>query len=164
MLAPQIGTEFQALLEVSPDAVLAVDGTGTIVEANARAADLFRISAGDLAGRPVESLVPERFRKRHAALRDKFTAAPAVRMMGTRPGLTALRGDGTEFPVEISLTPVPGAEGPLTIAIVRDVTDRVRLAEALSAAKEKAEVTLASIADGVDPMARRAAPVVRESH
>ncbi len=149
MLAPQIGTEFQALLEVSPDAVLAVDGTGTIVEANARAADLFRISARDLAGRPVESLVPERFRKRHAALRDKFTAAPAVRMMGTRPGLTALRGDGTEFPVEISLTPVPGAEGPLTIAIVRDVTDRVRLAEALSAAKEKAEVTLASIADGV---------------
>ena len=99
MLAPQIGTEFQALLEVSPDAVLAVDGTGTIVEANARAADLFRISARNLAGRPVESLVPERFRKRHAALRDKFTAAPAVRMMGTRPGLTALRGDGTEFPV-----------------------------------------------------------------
>lgn len=149
MVASQLGTEFQALLEVSPDAVLAVDGTGTIVEASARAGELFGIAGPDLIGRPVGSLVPGRFRERHATLCAGFTAAPAVRMMGTRPGLTARRADGTEFPVEIALTPVPGADGPVAIAIVRDVSERVRLAEALSAAKEKAEVTVASIADGV---------------
>src|SRR5512146_1378423 len=107
MLASQLGVEFQALLDVSPDAVLVVDGAGTIVEANARAAEVFRIAGPELVGRPVERLVPERVRQRHVALREAFVAAPAVRMMGRRPGLTALRGDGTELPVEISLTPVP---------------------------------------------------------
>jgi diguanylate cyclase (GGDEF)-like protein/PAS domain S-box-containing protein len=149
MLASQLGVEFQALLDVSPDAVLVVDGAGTILEANARAAEVFRIAGPELVGRLVERLVPERVRQRHVALREAFVAAPAVRLMGRRPGLTALRGDGTEFPVEISLTPVPAGDGSLTIAIVRDISDRVRMEEAVRTAKEKAEVTLASIADGV---------------
>jgi diguanylate cyclase (GGDEF)-like protein/PAS domain S-box-containing protein len=123
---------FQAMLDASPDGVLVVDRKGLIVALNHQAAALFGTTQPKLHGRPVESLIPARFRRTHAADRLGYTDAPTVRPMSARHGLTGLRVDGTEFPVEISLTPVLGSSDGLTMAVVHDVSSRIDLESALA--------------------------------
>lgn len=115
-------TEFVAL---APDAMLVADATGTIVAANGQAATLF---GGSLEGLCVDDLVPAALRDRHAGHRGAFAEAPSTRPMGAGSELAAQRRDGTVFPTEISLSPVPGGDG-LVVAAVRDLTDR-KLAQA----------------------------------
>lgn len=103
--------------DVVPDGLLVVDPLGTILEANASAVGLFGRA---LVGSSVESLVPERLRGRHAALREAYEQRPRARRMGFGGRLTALRADGSEFPAEISLAPLDRADGRATLAIVRD--------------------------------------------
>lgn len=129
---------FQKLLEAAPDAMLVVDEKGLITLVNAQTEILFGYEREDLLGKPIEMLIPERFRAHHPALRAHYGETPRRRPMGMAnpkpapdsvpaqlPTLYALRKDGSEFPVEISLSPSDDGEMN-TIAAVRDVSDRLR--------------------------------------
>ena len=115
---------FQELLEAAPDAIMEVDSSGTIVLLNAAAEKLFDYRRDELLGRNIDSLVPDAVRDRHAAHRAGFTAHPSTRTMGRGMILAARRRNGSEFPVEISLSPANTPEGFRVTAIIRDVTDR----------------------------------------
>jgi PAS domain S-box-containing protein len=115
-----------SLLNASPDATLIVAGTGEIVFVNDHAGELFGFDLEDLLGRVVDDLLPEALRAVHRAHRTRFRAEPSVRAMGAGLELFARRSDGSEFPVEISLSPLHLDEGDVfAVAAVRDVTERV---------------------------------------
>jgi PAS domain S-box-containing protein len=115
---------FRALLESAPDAMVIVDGAGTIRLVNAQTEALFGYPREELLGRPVEILVPGRFRADHPGRRRGYAANQQVRPMGAGLDLRGLRRDGSEFPVEISLSPLQTSDGLLVSAAVRDVSDR----------------------------------------
>ena len=121
--------DFGALLEAAPDGVAVVNELGEIVVINDQFSALFGYTAAELSGARVESLVPERLRAGHVRHRDGYASKPARRPMGLGANLVGLRKDGTEFAVEISLSPVSSSGRTFTIATVRDVTER-RLLEA----------------------------------
>jgi diguanylate cyclase (GGDEF)-like protein/PAS domain S-box-containing protein len=144
----KLAAELRVLLDASPDAVLLVERAGTIVALNRRAETLFGTKARRLRGKPVEVLLPERFRTAHASARAAYTVAPTVRAMSARSGLMGLRADGSEFPVEVSLTPVLGSAEGLVMAVVHDVGARARIEAALSGTG-KATKALDAIPDAV---------------
>lgn len=115
---------FRKLLESAPDAVVIVNERGRIELANNQAEALFGHDKSDLIGRHVEMLIPERYRQIHVSHREGYFRSPVVRSMGQNLDLYALRRDGQEFPVEISLSPLQTGQGLLVSASIRDVTDR----------------------------------------
>ncbi len=116
--------KFEQFLEFAPDAILGVAPSGKIVLINQQAETLFGYGRDELIGRPIEILVPERFREIHPELRDGYFEEPRTRGMGAGVELYAVRKDGTELPVEISLSSIETEEGVLATAAVRDITDR----------------------------------------
>jgi PAS domain S-box-containing protein len=119
------GQRFSLLLEAAPDAILEVDPEGRIVLANTEAARLFQRSRGELAGLPVEALLPERFRSGHTAHREHYGAHPVRRPMGAGLDLYAVRKDGSEFAVDINLSSVEdGTEHGHVMCVLRDVSQR----------------------------------------
>ena len=112
------------LLEYAPDATVIVDANGIISVVNAQAERLFGYYREELIGEPVEMLVPVRSRTPHVKERKTYTADPHVRPMGAGLELFGLRKDGSEFPVEISLSPVVTREGKFVATAIRDVTER----------------------------------------
>jgi two-component system cell cycle sensor histidine kinase/response regulator CckA len=114
----------RTLLESVPDAVVIVSENGAIVHVNSRTEELFGYTRRELLGRPVEILVPERFREAHRIHRSGYSAAPRARSMGAGLDLYGLRQDGREFPVEISLSPLAAAGGRLVSTFIRDLTER----------------------------------------
>jgi protein-histidine pros-kinase len=122
---------FHTLVESAPDAMLVVDAGGRIVLANARTQALFLFAPDELIGRRIETLIPERYHRTHAQHRGGYVEDPRVRPMGAGLELYGRRRDGTEFPVEISLSPITTTEGTMTAAAVRDVTDGVRARQQL---------------------------------
>lgn len=122
---------FRSLLESAPDAMIMVDQDGQIRIANSEAESLFGCTRDELTGMQVEALIPERFRDDHVAQRERYMKDPQRRPMGAGLDLYALTSDGTEVPVEISLSPaqVPGDE--LAIAAIRDISETQRIEETL---------------------------------
>lgn len=123
---------FRGLLEAAPDAMVIVDDMGTMRLVNAQTEALFGYRREELLGQPVELLIPGRFRAHHVQHRDGYAANRQVRPMGAGLELHGLRRDGTEFPVEISLSPLETADGLLVSAAVRDVSDRRRAEERIN--------------------------------
>lgn len=113
-----------AVLESVPDAVIAADRDGTIVLVNRQTEELFGYNRSELLGRPVEILMPERFQLGHVAQRERYFADPRIRPMGANLDLWGRRRDGREFPVEISLSPLPTPAGFLVTTTVRDISIR----------------------------------------
>jgi PAS domain S-box-containing protein len=125
---PVADNRYRRLLEALPDGIVEVDTSGRIVLVNSQAERMFGYRREELLGKSVEMLVPERFRGRHPANRERYGAHSVIRPMGSGLDLRAVRADGTEFAVDINLSPFEGESGGSVVCVIRDVTDR-RLAE-----------------------------------
>src|SRR5437762_1534282 len=113
---------FRAFVEVAPDAIVIVDDHGKIISINRLAEEMFGYTRAELIGNDVEMLIPVRHLSAHVGHRTKYTNEPRRRPMGTGQQLSGRRKDGSEFPVEISLSPFTSPEGTQIISIIRDIT------------------------------------------
>jgi PAS domain S-box-containing protein len=141
--------KFQGLLESAPDGIVVIDTKGLITVVNGQTEKLFGYTKGELLGSLIEILVPDKFKENHVKQRDDYIAAPHRRPMGTGRFLNGRRKDGTEFPAEISLSPLETEQGTLVICIVRDITERRRIEnvrdEFLSIASHELKTPLTSL-------------------
>ncbi|HTV57777.1 MAG TPA: PAS domain S-box protein [Verrucomicrobiae bacterium] len=132
--------KFRGLLESAPDAIIITNSRGLIQMVNAQAEKLFGWVRSELVGKPIEVLVPARLRPQHVDNRTRYIAAPHARAMGVGLQLFAVRKDGSEFPVEISLGPLETREGTLVSTAVRDVTERLRVQKQLAEVNDTLEL------------------------
>jgi PAS domain S-box-containing protein len=158
---PVPSEDYRVLFESSPDGILLVDDDGIIRRANPRSESLFGYTRDELEGSHVEVLVPDASRGIHRQHRGRYTSDPHARPMGIGLELRARRRDGTEFPVEISLSPVDTGGTRLTLASIRDVTQRKRLRDFGAGALRASEDERARIARELhDDTAQRLATVL----
>jgi len=136
---------YRQIVESAPNAMVMVDRDGVIEMVNAQAERVFGYPRHELLGRPVEMLVPERFRDRHPGMRRSFLAAPQSRSMGAGLDLYALRKDGSEFPVEIGITPIETDQGSMVLSAIVDISDRKRHEERIIQALNEKDALLGEI-------------------
>ncbi|PYX74450.1 MAG: hypothetical protein DMG78_06795 [Acidobacteria bacterium] len=128
-----------SILEAIPDAVAAVNQQGVVIQVNSQTEALFGYTRDELIGQSVEMLVPERQRAQHHLHRESFYSRPKIRRMGSGLDLYGRRRDGSEFPVEISLSPVATGNGAMVLSVIRDISDRKRIEEELRRANDELE-------------------------
>jgi len=129
----------RSVLSSTPDAMIIIDSAGKIVFANNQVTNLFGYTNDEIVGSPIETLLPERFRQRHVGHRSSYTGNVRVRPMGMGLELFGIRKDGSEFPVEISLSPIKQGDQVMVAAAIRDVTERKQVEQALKEARREAE-------------------------
>ena len=120
----------QSLFDFAPDTVAVVDHNGRIVRVNAQVEKMFGYSSSELTGEPIETLIPDRFRSGHVQHRRGYVTEPHTRPMGAGLELFGKRKDGSEFPVDIMLSPMEAEEGHMIISVIRDITRRKQAEEA----------------------------------
>jgi len=131
---------FRKLFETAPDGMMVIDASGRIVLTNPQVERLFGYAPDELAGQPIEMLLPARAREVHATHRGEFLAAPRTRLMGSGLALTALRRNGSEFPVEVALSPMEMEAGMFVVASIRDITETRRAQQAIKRASYSAQL------------------------
>src|SRR5215469_8349400 len=140
---------FEELLKLSPDAVVLADAEGRIVELNRPAEEMFGFHRDELLGKTVEVLIPKQFRDQHPAHRNHYMGLSHTRPMGAGLQLYGLRKNGTEFPVDIMLSPVDGPTGKLVVSVIRDVSEQRRAQEALHKSEQQLEKLFEFSPDGI---------------
>jgi PAS domain S-box-containing protein len=140
-------TRFRNLLEAAPDGMVIVNNDGVIQLVNAQTEKLFGYARAELIGQKVEMLVPSRYQGRHVADRKGYARAPHTRSMGAGLELFGRRKDGSEFPLEISLSPLETSEGTLLSSAIRDISERKRTEEALQENDEKLRLLIRGVKD-----------------
>ena len=135
--SPQIQALFEKLFEFSPDAIVVSSPAGLITNTNAQVERIFGFRREELLGQPVEILVPERFRGGHPQHRETYRAQATLRPMGAGLELFGMRKDGTEFPVDMMLSPVETAEGKVVLSVIRDISEREKVQKALRRSEEQ---------------------------
>jgi formate hydrogenlyase transcriptional activator len=128
---------FEKLFEFSPDAIVVSDHEGKISEVNAQVEKFFGYSRSELLGKPIEILIPERFRQTHPGQRIDYSNQPRVRPMGAGLELYGRRKDGSEFPVDIMLGPVEAAEGRVVLSVIRDLSEKRAAEETLRRSEQE---------------------------
>lgn len=137
--------KFKSLLDAAPDAVIIVDRNGLIQMVNQQTEKLFGYTREEMIGKEVEILIPQELAGKHLGHRAAYTQTPKVRSMGSGLELNAVRKNGTQFPVEISLSPLDTEEGILISAAVRDITERKKLEAELRKSNEEIEAFTYSV-------------------
>ena len=126
-----------SILEAVPDAVIVVNRQGVIIQVNSQAETLFGYTRDELIGQKIEMLVPERQRPEHARHQEEFHSKPKIRRMGSGLDLYGRRRNGSEFPVEISLSPVASHDETMVLSVIRDISDRKLIEAELRRANEE---------------------------
>ena len=139
MQSTESETWFRTLLDSAPDAMIIVDEAGDIATVNNQAVQMFGYDRDELLGQKIEILLPERIRHRHLGHRASFATKPELRPMGAGFELVARRKDGSEFPVEISLSPIEAESASFVSSVIRDVTERKKMEQEIIAAQQAAE-------------------------
>ncbi|MFA4955456.1 MAG: PAS domain S-box protein [Candidatus Methanoperedens sp.] len=148
-ILPQADALFQSLFDFAPDAIIVVNNKGFILQANEQAEKIFGYSKKELIGKPVDILIPERFKKSHDEHLKEYIQNPRKRFMGDELELYGQRKDGTEFPVDIALSYVSTKDGIIVLSIVRDITEYKRMEEALRVSEEKYRSIFENAAEGI---------------
>ena len=141
------GDEMRQLLESAPEAMVIADDADRILDVNAQAVRLFGWRRDQMVGQDVTMLMPERFRERHRARRAAFHRNPRPNVLGAAADVYGLRRDGTEFPVEVSVSPLRSARGSLVVSSIRDITERREVERAIRESEERYRSLLNDVLD-----------------
>jgi len=130
-----------AMVESAPDAMLLADADGQVLVVNRQVEVMFGYDRSELVGNAVEQLIPAELRGRHKAHRTRYRVDPQVRPMGAALNLLARHRDGSEFPVEVSLSPLSDETGSTVVASIRDISDRVKIESQLHLVQASIDAT-----------------------